>query len=135
MDLILDHTDTPESDLERHAALLTQPLWHGNRHKFGRGSAGPVNAGRRSRHGASGRAVQRALLWFLCLEALRAMIEVWVEVWECRPHTSEGPYYRPDILDRLGLTAADDAKKLQFQINVFGLKVARIVPKGVVHDH
>ena len=62
MDLILDHTDTPESDLERHAALPTQPLWHGNRHKFGRGSAGPVNAGRRSRHGASGRAVRRALV-------------------------------------------------------------------------
>jgi hypothetical protein len=74
-------------------------------------------------------------LCFLCLEALRAMIEVWVEVWESRPHTSEGPYYRPAVLDRLGLTAADDAKKLQFQMNVFGLKVARIVPKGVVHDH
>ena len=40
-----------------------------------------------------------------------------------RPHTSEGPYYQPDT--------ADDAKKLQPQMNVFGLKVARIVPKGV----
>ena len=34
------------------------------------------------------------------------------------------------IPDRLGLTAADDAKKLQFQMNVFWLKAARIVPKG-----
>ena len=31
---------------------------------------------------------------------------------------------------RLGLSAADDAKKLQFQMNVFGLKVARVVPIG-----
>jgi hypothetical protein len=29
VDLILDHTDTPESDLDRHAALPTQPLWQG----------------------------------------------------------------------------------------------------------
>ena len=36
----------------------------------------------------------------------------------------------PDILDSAGLTAADDAKKLQFQMNVFGLKVARVVPIG-----
>jgi hypothetical protein len=35
-----------------------------------------------------------------------------------------------EIPDQLGLTAADDAKKLQFQMNVFWLKVARIVPKG-----
>jgi hypothetical protein len=34
------------------------------------------------------------------------------------------------IPDELGLTAADDAKKLQFQMNVFWLKAARIVPKG-----
>jgi hypothetical protein len=36
------------------------------------------------------------------------------------------------IPDRLGLTAADDAnaKKLQFRMNVFWLKAARIVPKG-----
>ena len=34
------------------------------------------------------------------------------------------------IPDQLGLTAADDAKKLQFQMNVFWLKAARIVPKG-----
>jgi hypothetical protein len=32
--------------------------------------------------------------------------------------------------DQLGLTAADDAKKLQFRMNVFWLKAARIVPKG-----
>ena len=31
---------------------------------------------------------------------------------------------------QLGLTAADNAKKLQFQMNVFWLKAARIVPKG-----
>jgi hypothetical protein len=31
---------------------------------------------------------------------------------------------------QLGLTAADDAKKLQFQMNVFWLNAARIVPKG-----
>ena len=35
-----------------------------------------------------------------------------------------------EIPDQLGLTAADDAKKLQFQMNVFWLRVARIVPKG-----
>ena len=29
-----------------------------------------------------------------------------------------------------GLVAADDAKKLQFQMNVFWLRDARIVPKG-----
>ena len=34
------------------------------------------------------------------------------------------------IPDQLGLTAADDAKKLQFQMNVFWLKAAGIVPKG-----
>ena len=34
------------------------------------------------------------------------------------------------IPDQLRLTAADDAKKLQFQMNVFWLKAARIVPKG-----
>ena len=34
------------------------------------------------------------------------------------------------IPDQPGLTAADDAKKLQFQMNVFWLRVARIVPKG-----
>ena len=34
------------------------------------------------------------------------------------------------IPDQLGLTAADDAKKLQFQMNVFWLRAARIVPKG-----
>jgi hypothetical protein len=34
------------------------------------------------------------------------------------------------IPDQPGLTAADDAKKLQFQMNVFWLKAARIVPKG-----
>ena len=121
MNLILDHTDTPESDLDRHAALPTQPLWHGNRHKFGRGSCQcrpPQPSWLHSVEQCSGRS-----LWFLCLEALRAMIEVWVEVWESRPHTSEGPYYWPDT--------ADDAKKLQPQMNVFGLKVARIVPKGV----
>ena len=37
--------------------------------------------------------------------------------------------HRPDILDRLRLIAADDAKKLQFQINVFRLKAARASPK------
>jgi len=30
------------------------------------------------------------------------------------------------MLDRLGLTAADDAKKLQFQMNVLWLKATRI---------
>ena len=34
------------------------------------------------------------------------------------------------IPDQLWLTAADDGKKLQFQMNVFWLKAARIVPKG-----
>ena len=34
------------------------------------------------------------------------------------------------IPDRLGLIAADDAKKLQFQMNVFWLRAARIVAKG-----
>jgi hypothetical protein len=34
------------------------------------------------------------------------------------------------IPDQLGLTLADDAKKLQFQMNVFWLKAAGIVPKG-----
>jgi hypothetical protein len=34
------------------------------------------------------------------------------------------------IPDQLGLTAADEAWKLQFQVNVFWLKAARIVPKG-----
>jgi hypothetical protein len=34
------------------------------------------------------------------------------------------------IPDQLRLTAADDAKKLQFPMNVFWLKAARIVPKG-----
>ena len=34
------------------------------------------------------------------------------------------------IPDQLGLTAADDAKKLQFHMNVPWLKAARIVPKG-----
>ena len=33
------------------------------------------------------------------------------------------------IPDQLRLTAADDAKKLQFQMNVFWLKAARIVSK------
>jgi hypothetical protein len=32
--------------------------------------------------------------------------------------------------DQLGLTAADDAKKLQFQMNVPWLKAAKIVAKG-----
>ena len=46
------------------------------------------------------------------------------------------PSWRPNWLfiwgipDQLGLTAADDAKKLQFRMNVFWLKAARIVPKG-----
>ena len=46
------------------------------------------------------------------------------------------PLWRPNRLfirrtpDQLGLTAADDAKKLQFQMNVFWLKATRIVPKG-----
>lgn len=34
------------------------------------------------------------------------------------------------IPDQLGLIAADDAKKLQFQMNVFWLRAARIVSKG-----
>jgi hypothetical protein len=34
------------------------------------------------------------------------------------------------IPDQLWLTAADDAKKLQFQMNVFWLKAAKIIPKG-----
>ena len=34
------------------------------------------------------------------------------------------------MLDQLRLIAADNAKKLQFQMNVFWLKVAKIVPKG-----
>jgi hypothetical protein len=34
------------------------------------------------------------------------------------------------IPDQLGLTAADDAKKLQFQMSVPWLKAPRIVPKG-----
>jgi hypothetical protein len=34
------------------------------------------------------------------------------------------------IPDQLGLTAADHAKKLQFQMNVFWLKAAKVVPKG-----
>jgi hypothetical protein len=34
------------------------------------------------------------------------------------------------IPDRLGLIAADDAKKLQFQMNVFWLRAAKVVPKG-----
>ena len=58
------------------------------------------------------------------------MLQERAGAWGSRPHTSEAPYNLPDILDSAGLTAADDAKKLQFQMNVFGLKVARVVPTG-----
>jgi hypothetical protein len=47
VDLILDHTNTLESDLDWHATLPTQPLGTATMHKFARGSAGPVNTGHR----------------------------------------------------------------------------------------
>ena len=46
-----------------------------------------------------------------------------------RSHTSEAPYNLPDILARLGRTAAGGTWKLLFQMNI-GAKAARVVPIG-----